>query len=208
MSEHKTLAEALVAAQEEMPAVERDGTNPHFRSSFTTLGHLLAKARPVLNKHGLSIVQLPSRGEDGSPTLRTTILHTSGERIEADAPLFLPKNDPQGQGSAITYLRRYSLASALGISDQEDDDGNSASGKQMETPAAPTAEAMLEKVKESGLDHFALTNWLLNNGIEVKRIKTDEEALAAIKRTDPTTRMRLAAAALAFKAEQEEKAAA
>ena len=134
MSDHATLAEALVAAQADMPAVERDATNPHFKSSFTSLGHLLAKARPVLNKHGLSIVQLPSLSQDGRPTLRTTILHTSGESIEADAPLLLPKNDPQGQGSAITYMRRYSLASALGISDQEDDDGNAGTAGMQTIP--------------------------------------------------------------------------
>lgn len=120
---HGTLAEAFVAAQGEFPAVERDGENPHFKSKFTTLGHLLGKVRPVLNKHGLSVIQLPARGEDGEPVLRTLILHTSGEQITADAPLLLSKRDPQGQGSAITYMRRYALASALGISDQ-DDDGN------------------------------------------------------------------------------------
>ena len=117
-----TLAEALVAAQAEMPAVEPDGVNPHFKSKFVTLGHLIAKVRPVLNKHGVAVAQFPSANPEG-PTLVTILMHTSGEQIRFDAPLLLPKNDPQGQGSAITYMRRYALASALGISDQEDDDG-------------------------------------------------------------------------------------
>lgn len=143
--EHKSLAEALVAAQAEMPSVDRDGVNPHFRSRFTTLGHLLAKARPVLNRHGLTVVQLPARDEDGTPTLRTTILHTSGERVEADAPLLLAKQDPQGQGSAITYMRRYALAAALGISDQDDDDGNSAS----EATTQPKATAQAKPAQRS-----------------------------------------------------------
>ena len=34
------------------------------------------------------------------------------------------KRDPQGQGSAITYAKRYQLASAFGISSDIDDDGN------------------------------------------------------------------------------------
>lgn len=121
------LSEALVAAQAEMPAVDRDGTNPHFKSKFATLGNLLAKAKPVLNKHGLAVAQFPAKDEQGNPTLVTVLLHKSGERMEYEAPLLLPKNDPQGQGSAITYMRRYALASALGICDQDDDDGTAGS---------------------------------------------------------------------------------
>lgn len=136
----QTFAEALVAAQNEMPAVERDGKNPHFGSSFVTLGNLLAKVRPVLNKHGIAVTQYPSRDENG-PTLVTILIHKSGERMESEAPLLLPKQDPQGQGSAITYMRRYALAAHLGISDQEDDDGNEASkapAKKTEKPKAAT----------------------------------------------------------------------
>ena len=118
------LAAALVAAQSEMPPVERDGKNPHFSSSFTTLDNLLAKVRPVLNRHGIALVQMPSHDENGRPTLITRFVHESGVTMEASMPLMLPKNDPQGQGSALTYAKRYALAAALGISDQADDDGN------------------------------------------------------------------------------------
>lgn len=141
-AEATTLAEALVAAQAEMPAVDRDGTNPHFGSTFVTLGNLLNNVRPVLNKHGVGVIQYPSRDENG-PTLVTILMHKSGERLESEAPLLLPKQDPQGQGSAITYMRRYALASTLGISDQEDDDGNAAGAKgaseepPKQVPASP-----------------------------------------------------------------------
>lgn len=123
MSDGSKLIPALLAAQTEMPAVERDGTNPHFKSKFTTLGNLIRTVKPVLNKHGIALSQFPSQDDQGNPTLVTLLLHESGERIHYEAPLLLPKDDPQGQGSAITYMRRYALASALGISDQEDDDG-------------------------------------------------------------------------------------
>lgn len=145
--DHATIAEAFVAAQAELPAVEPDAVNPHYRSRFVTLGHLLAKVRPVLNRHGIAVIQLPTRGEDGAPMLRTTLLHRSGERIDSDAPLILTRNDPQGQGSAITYLRRYSLGAALGISDTDDDDGNA--GSPEPEPAEPVSAedvALLEKL--------------------------------------------------------------
>jgi hypothetical protein len=122
-----TLTKALLAAQLEMPAITPDATNPHFQSKFVSLGNLISKVRPVLNKHGLTFAQFPSSDEHG-PTLVTIIMHAgSGERLEYAAPLILVKQDPQAQGSSITYMRRYALAAALGISDQDDDDGAAAS---------------------------------------------------------------------------------
>lgn len=122
-----TLAQALVAAQKDMPKVEKDGRNPHFRSEFVTLDNLLDHVRPVLNKHGIAVVQLPAE-IGGAPALTTTLIHgATGETIAATMPLVLAKNDMQGVGAAITYARRYMLAAALGIAEGEDDDGNQAS---------------------------------------------------------------------------------
>jgi hypothetical protein len=129
VSEHKSLIEAMAAAQEAMPPVEPDATNPHFKSRFVSLGHLLSKVRPVLREHGLVVMQAPHLS-DGQPAMRVVVAHVaSGERETFDAPLPMTKSDPQALGSSITYLRRYTLASLLGISDQEDDDGNAGSGR-------------------------------------------------------------------------------
>lgn len=133
---HPSLAAALIAAMSELPAIEPDAVNPHFRSRFVSLGHLIAKTRPVLNRHGLAISQWPSLHETtGAPTLVTLLLHESGERLEFAAPLLLTKSDPQGQGSAITYMRRYAMSAALAVSDQEDDDGNAATTNGATSPA-------------------------------------------------------------------------
>ena len=43
-----------------------------------------------------------------------------------------PRADPQKMGSAITYLRRYTLQSLLGLQ-AADDDANMASGKKVAT---------------------------------------------------------------------------
>lgn len=128
--QHATLAEAMVAAQAEMPAVEKDAVNPHFRSKFTSLDHLIARTRPVLNRHGLSISQWPTGATIAGElvhALRTTITHVSGESDSSVMPLIIGKNDMQGLGGAITYAKRYAWAAALGISTDEDDDGNLAS---------------------------------------------------------------------------------
>lgn len=121
------IAAALVAFSGEVKSIEKDATNPHFKSAYTTLDHMIDETKPLLNKHGLTVMQFP--GGDGEKiTIRTMILHSSGEWIESE-PLTLKavKMDPQGAGSAITYGRRYSYAAALSLSLGDDDDANSVS---------------------------------------------------------------------------------
>ncbi len=148
MSEHKTLAEALAAAQADMPSVDKDSVNPHFKSRFTSLDHLIAKTRPVLNKHGLSISQWPSYALPGDGaerivlhTLTTRLSHITGEDVESTMALVLGKNDMQGLGAALTYAKRYAWSAALGISTDEDDDGNQASQTTAQKPAGATETA-------------------------------------------------------------------
>lgn len=149
-TEHATLAEALLAAQEEMPAVDRDKENPHFQSAFTSLDNLLSKTRPILNQNGLVLTQGPDL-EDGQLVLRTIIMHSSGERLSFAAPLAPAKNDPQGQGAAITYMRRYSAAAVLAIADQEDDDGQRSSGGRQELEALEDEQATKLKAEAEGI---------------------------------------------------------
>lgn len=71
-------------------------------------------------------MQEPCALDNGQPALRTRLIHSeTGEFIESTMPLILAKNDPQGQGSAITYARRYALAAIFGVTGEKDDDGNS-----------------------------------------------------------------------------------
>jgi hypothetical protein len=90
--------------------------------------------REPFASEGLSVVQSVNDG-----MLSTTIFHASGESISSTVPLFIPKQDMQGVGSAITYARRYGLAAACGIS-QTDDDGNDACPTpKPSTPPKPAA---------------------------------------------------------------------
>lgn len=192
--EHKTLAEALLAIQREIPAVEPDAVNPHFKSKFVSLGHLISKVRPVLNRHGVAFTQFPSLTEDNKPTLVTVLIHgASGERMEYPAPLFLAKADPQGQGSAITYMRRYSLAAAFGVVDQEDDDGNAGTAgvqRAAEAEREPqltkrAAETLFEAAKAAGLDGQKVSMWLTSNGVEHDEITSKASAVNALRLLDP-----------------------
>lgn len=134
------LAAALSAAQSEIENAHKNANNPHFRSQYADLAELINTTRPVLTKHGLSLVQCPGF-LDGVVLLETMLLHSSGEWIKSIAGAPAAKLDPQGIGSATTYLRRYALAAFCNIA-QEDDDGNGASqvgrqqGGQRPTPAS------------------------------------------------------------------------
>lgn len=124
-----SIAKALLEFQADAPALQRDAINPHFKSKFISLENLMSQVIPIANKHGLVISQFPTT-LDGQPALRTRITHAeSGEHIEDVMLLQAGKQDPQAQGSAITYARRYALMAGLGLVADEDDDGARASEK-------------------------------------------------------------------------------
>lgn len=123
MSMNPELAKALLAVQAEAPTLQRDGINPHFKAKYVTLETLMETILPVLNRHGVVVVQSPTEGG-----LATALIHAeSGATVESVIPLLLDKDNSQGQGSAITYARRYALMAMLGLVADEDDDGAAAS---------------------------------------------------------------------------------
>jgi hypothetical protein len=132
---------ALAKAQGEFETATKNQKNPFFNSKYLTLGGVIEIIRKPFAKNGLSFLQFPTVRKEGNSTtviIKTIIAHESGETIENE--LSLPViiggriSDAQAIGSAITYARRYSLQSLVGISaDEEDDDGNSACANTIET---------------------------------------------------------------------------
>lgn len=120
------IAPALLAAQSAITFAAKDAVNPHFKSKFADLPAVIDAVKEALNKNGIAFLQAPSPSTDGNLHLTTRLLHASGEWIEDEAVCPLPANNPQGYGSALTYLRRYSLSSFVGLY-ADDDDGNAAS---------------------------------------------------------------------------------
>lgn len=142
------LAAALVAAQAEFSAVPKGSNNPFFKSKYAALPDVVASASPVLAKHGLAVTQGISFQQgfsDGADvlhdTLTTSLIHKSGQWIESEMPLHLPKQDPQGQGSAVTYARRYAYMAILGLVADDDDDGNAASRPKVQPKPEPKPHA-------------------------------------------------------------------
>ena len=123
------LAEALAKAQGKMEHAKKDATNPHFKSSYAPLPAIVDAIRAELAGNGLSYIQSTEVGDGGEVVLVTTLAHKSGQWVKSFYPVRPVQNTPQGFGSALTYARRYSLAAITGIAaEDEDDDGNAASG--------------------------------------------------------------------------------
>lgn len=188
------LAKALVAVQKEMPKLTKNADNPFFKSKYVDLATVMESMLPILSKNGLAITQFVSH-IDGQSSLTTTLIHESGEFMSATMPLLLPKNDPQGQGSAITYARRYGAMSALGIVADEDDDGNKAARSYQQSqvvayPKPPTRKereakitpldekrsAIIHEFWDSGItDHKEMKSFI-RKGIGKDQVTTEEEA--------------------------------
>ena len=130
------LATALARAQSEMPVAVFDATNPFLKSKYASLGAVIQASRPILAKHKLSLVQFPISG--GSATgqgsgdcigVESVLSHESGEFVAERVVIPLTeekgKSKVQSAGSTLTYLRRYSWASILGMYSDEDSDGSS-----------------------------------------------------------------------------------
>lgn len=114
------IAPAICAAQTQIKHAVKDSSNPFFKSKYADLDSVWDAVEEALKGNSLSVVQLPCE-IGGNAGLSTMILHSSGEYIQESVPLILAKQDPQGVGSSITYMRRYALAAALGVRTCDDD---------------------------------------------------------------------------------------
>lgn len=121
---------ALCKAQSEMGPARKGKVNPAFRSNYADLASVIEAVQP-LHDNGLAYSQLVA--VDGDIVgVRTVLRHVSGQTLDCGSMTARAKDaSAQAIGSALTYLRRYSLMTACGIA-SADDDGQSA-GK----PSAP-----------------------------------------------------------------------
>lgn len=131
----KHISEAMAKFQGEVTQPKKDKTNPFFKSKYVPLENVVEVITDEAPKHGLSFFQSPCNDEHGRIGISTLVTHQSGEFIEFE-PLFMKaeKNNAQGSGALITYLRRYTLSSIFGITSDEDDDGNATSSPARQTP--------------------------------------------------------------------------
>lgn len=167
------IASALLKAQKEMGNALKDSKNPFFKSSFADLNSVREAVTPALHAAGITVLQLNVHYENNS-FVRTTLLHESGEFICSDTQIICAKpNDPQAQGSAISYARRYGLSSMLSVG-AVDDDGE----KAMSRNSVKAAQNISNQVV--GKEALATAT---NTGIQQATTNSDVNAVAVKKST-------------------------
>lgn len=154
------LASALINVQKQMAPATKDGKNPFTKSNYATLNSVMEACRDVLLSHGIWLTQLtvpaPVEYGIGHIGLITKLTHAeSGQWQSSLTVVPMPKTDPQGMGSAITYARRYALTAMLGMI-TEDDDGESAkvNPKNMSRPRQVAPRPSNASYKGSNVDAF------------------------------------------------------
>ena len=119
------ISAALVKAQSEMSNAKKGASNPFFKSKYADLNSIREAALPVLNTHGITVIQ-PTCVVDGVNYVETILLHESGEYISSLTQIVVDKvTDAQKHGSGLSYARRYALQSIVCLG-AEDDDANAA----------------------------------------------------------------------------------
>ena len=138
----------LANLKKEVGKMTKDSSNPFFKSKYFDVNQLLEHLEPLCETHGLLILQ-PI--QDGVVTSKLIDIE-NGNSVESG--LKLPElNDPQKIGSAVTYYRRYTLQSLLGIQ-AEDDDGNKAAAKAPAKPVITDASLKKEIDTFDNVDQF------------------------------------------------------
>jgi len=118
----KHINEKLFNLQQEIGGISKLESNPFYNSKYFDINSLIKQLNPLLLKHNLLLLQ-PI--EDNKVVTKIICVESNSN---VSSFLTIPAvSDPQKLGGAITYLRRYTLASLLGLQ-AEDDDGNAASG--------------------------------------------------------------------------------
>lgn len=123
------LAAAICQVQKDLPTVPKDSRagGGKYSYNYADLPAIMDHVRDRLTAAGIAIMQSPGRLEERRLELHTVLIHSeSGQWVRARHEILVKDPDPQGVGSAITYLRRYSLSAMLAIVTDEDDDATSA----------------------------------------------------------------------------------
>lgn len=146
----------------------RTKTGGEYKFKYADLSECKRAAKQPLADNELSVCQLI----EDDYSIRTILLHSSGQWISSKVRMPSNTADAQSIGSAITYAKRYAFCAILGIVADDDEDANIASGntaqkKQPKEQPKKTANSRVKK--ELTRDHLnnesamkSISEWLYN----------------------------------------------
>jgi len=153
------LLAALDEARNEYKPLEKSGVNSYYKTGskehrFSTLKDIenaveLAHFTKNLHiRHQVIAVQTANGLQNA---LRTTLEHKESGEFISSIMAMDATSGPQGNGSQITYYRRYNLLALLNLEADDEDDGNAAQGNKGDK-AAPQTKMPSRSYEVFGLD--------------------------------------------------------
>lgn len=104
--------------QSEIGKISKDSTNPFYKSKYFDINKLIEQLHPLLVKNKVILLQ-PIRDNK----VYSEIIDLDSDSIISSFIDLTGLKDPQKVGIEVTYFRRYTLTSLLGLQ-AEDEDGN------------------------------------------------------------------------------------
>lgn len=165
------LFKALNEFRSKVVQPQKSAKNPFFHSNYVTLEGVIKSIDDAIQGTGLSWFQNTEVTDGQSVSISTVITHETGQYLVTGA-LELPamKNDPQAFGSAITYAKRYSLATAFGIASDIDDDGNAGTQNAPAKKAPRKAPAKQQQAKPAQPTQSQADKQNHNNIMAIKKL--------------------------------------
>ena len=211
IKESLKVVSAIIEVQKELKAIERTTDNTFFKSKYAPLEEVMKVILPLLSKNGLALMHFPSAvpslqevvevKEKGGETItkrwnmwdvtvKTLLVHASGECMESSLVIPVFKPDAQSIGQTITYARRYTVLSMFAATTiGEDADGENGENEPAPSkvergtkPAEPNvAEKFLNyKFEKPEIDIFKKTGLLTQAMMVTEREKhPDNKAMVA-----------------------------
>jgi hypothetical protein len=191
------LAKAMLKVQAQLQPALKDRENPFTKSHYATLNSVMDACRDALVNNGIWLVQHPVPVEPGYLGLVTKLVHTeSGQWQSSLLVMPLPKADPQGYGSALTYGRRYCLSALIGIVSEDDDDGEAASngsrGKRDTKAKGPLPQQKQNPPAQNGPSpHPSLSAMPKLDGISYEAVNTTDGKLCIVAKGDTRSKKQI-----------------
>lgn len=180
------LAAALAKAQSVMPKAKMSGINSRFADkatgktgAYATLDDIRDAVKETLTANGISYTQHPY-SINGEVGVETMLVHSSGQWMRSRFGVPSSKHDPQAYGSLLTYVRKFALAAAAGVSTQEDTDADEVSH---ESPSPTISAEQVGKIQNllaaKSIDEKRILKWKNIKNLTELRV-TDYDAACEI----------------------------
>ncbi len=155
----KEITGALAKAKLAFKAIKKtekvgyDTTKGRKQYDYAPLNEVIEATRQALSDNGLTITQTTYL-LNGETVLETLLSHVSGEWMVSELLVGKQGLDPQSEGAALTYKRRYGMSAILCVSSEDDDDGEAAMPKERAKPKGEPVKATETEIINPEASHW------------------------------------------------------